>query len=401
MTFFLDSNEMVQIVNIVNGHCTSVLAFLCHKAGGIINSALPNARMPLIHTRCPSPDDTTHRRTWGIIRRALHHNINQDQATCLHQASVTIRAGGWLNNLNPQKLRTAAGPYILYPVPHGMDDHCPGLRPGNPLCGHPCPHALFQPLPLQPAPVPGIYLNAGAGAKGVYLTAGDTAGQAIPLCQVHHMAMGPPLSNTDKPRHLFGRRGARDPRSANRNTPGRNGEVLDLTMTNTAKLPATIAGQKHFIVEGLTDDGITLAANTLTAATDAWDDAVGHRTAPKDRVQEREDTLTLDLVDYLVQLTSPPEQHNRKTEGPKVTDWTIFDRPPSAPTAPATCHQHTWWVTQYDATGKTDRVQKFGPEARTATPLALGDRFSHSTQHTDHPLAHWLALKTAMQTTYT
>ena len=28
--------------------------------------------------------------------------------------------------------------------------------------------------------------------------------------------------------------------------------------------------------------------------------------------------------------------------------------------------------------------------------MALGDRFSHSTHHTDHPLAHWLALKTAM-----
>ena len=55
--------------------------------------------------------------------------------------------GGWLNTLNPQKLRRLAGPYILYPVPHGMDDHCPGLQPGDPPCGHPCPHALFEPLP--------------------------------------------------------------------------------------------------------------------------------------------------------------------------------------------------------------------------------------------------------------
>ena len=47
--------------------------------------------------------------------------------------------------LNPQNLRRVAGPYILYPVPHGMDGPCPGLRPGDPLCGHPCPHALLQP----------------------------------------------------------------------------------------------------------------------------------------------------------------------------------------------------------------------------------------------------------------
>ena len=109
----------------------------------IINSALANARMPLIHTGCPTPDDTTHRGKWGTIRRALHHDIDRDQATWINQGSVTISAGGWLNNLNPQKLRRVAGPYILYPVPHGMDDHCPGLRPGDPPCGHPCPHDLF------------------------------------------------------------------------------------------------------------------------------------------------------------------------------------------------------------------------------------------------------------------
>ena len=85
-------------------------------------------------------------------------------------------------------------------------------------------------------------------------------------------------------------------------------------MKHRAQLPTTLAGEKHFIVEGLTDDVITLAANTLAATTDAWDDAVGHHTACKDRVQETEDILTPDLVDHLMQLTSPPEQHNRMTE---------------------------------------------------------------------------------------
>ena len=69
--------------------------------------------MLLIHTGCPDPDDTTHRRTWGTIRRVLHHDIERDQATWLDQGSVTIRAGGWLNNLNPKKLRRVAGPQIF------------------------------------------------------------------------------------------------------------------------------------------------------------------------------------------------------------------------------------------------------------------------------------------------
>ena len=103
-------------------------------------------------------------------------------------------------------------------------------------------------------------------------------------------------------------------------------------MKHTAQLPTTLAGEKHFMVEGLTDDVINLAANTLEATTEAWDDAVGDPTARKDRVQETEDTLTPGLLDHLVQLTSPPEQHNRKTQGQKVTEWKILDRPPDAPT---------------------------------------------------------------------
>ena len=220
----------------------------------------------------------------------------------------------------------------------------------------------------------------------MYLTAGDTAGQAVPLDHVHHMAMGPRLSNTDKPRHPLARRGTRDPRPADPNAPGPDRALLHLTMKHTAQLPPTLAGEKYFIVEGLTDDVITLAANTLAATTDAWDDAVGHPTACKDRVQEKEDTLTPDLVDHLVQRTSPPEQHNRKTEGPKVTDWTTFIyKPPDAPTVTLTCHQHTWRVAQRNATGTTDRVHPFTRETTTATPLALGDRFSHSTAETKAP----------------
>ena len=234
------------------------------------------------------------------------------------------------------------------------------------------------------------------GAKGVYLTAGDTTGQAVPLDQVHHMAMRPRLPNTNKPRHPTPRRGGRDPRPADPNAPAPDSALLHLTMKQTATLPTTLAGEKHFIVEGVPNDVITLAANTLAATTDAWDDAVGHPRARKDRVQETEDTLTPDLVDHLVNLTSPPEQHNRKTEGPKVTDLTILNKPQEAPTVTLTCHQHTWWVPQWNATGATDRVHAFTPETRTATPLALGDRFSHSTYYTNHPLAHWLALNTAM-----
>ena len=152
--------------------------------------------------------------------------------------------------LTSQKLRRVAGPYILHPVPHGMDDHCPGLRPGDPSCGHPCPHALFEPFPRQTVPLPGIYLNTVTGAKGVYLPAGDTTDQAVPLHRVHHMAMRPRLPYTDKPRHLLARHGARNLRPTDPNAATPHHET-------DGPIPTTLAGERHFIMEGLTDDIIT------------------------------------------------------------------------------------------------------------------------------------------------
>ena len=208
-----------------------------------------------------------------------------------------------------------AGPYILYPVRDGMDDHCPGLWPGIPHAGTPPPHTLFQPLPRQPAPLPGIYSDTVTGAKGVYLTTGDTTGQAVPLDQVHHMALGPQLPNTDKPRHPLARHDALDPRPVNPNARGPDRVLLHLTTKHTAQLPATLAGEKYFIVGGPTDDVITLATNTLAATTDAWDDAVGHPMARKDRVQETDHTLTPDPVKHLV---NQPAHRSSTTERPKV-----------------------------------------------------------------------------------
>ena len=52
-------------------------------------------------------------------------------------------------------------------VPLRMDAPCQGLRAGDPPCGHPCAHTLFQPLPLQVAPLHGVFLDTVPG-KGEY-----------------------------------------------------------------------------------------------------------------------------------------------------------------------------------------------------------------------------------------
>ena len=79
-----------------------------------------------MQTGCQAPDNTKHRRTRGIIRWALHHDIDRDQETWLDQGSITIRAGAWLNSLQPKKLRRLAGPYILYSVALVIDGYYPG-----------------------------------------------------------------------------------------------------------------------------------------------------------------------------------------------------------------------------------------------------------------------------------
>ena len=242
--------------------------------------------------------------------------------------------------MNAKKLRRVAGPYILYPVPHGMHGPCPGLRTGDPPCGHPCPHALFQPLHPQPAPLPGIYLNTIPGAKGVHLTAGDTLSQAIPLHQVHHMTMGPQLTRSNKARHPLAGCGAAKPQPTDPNAPGPDRALLHLTMKPAAQLPKALEGETHFIVEGHTDDVITLATNTLAAATEKGNEAAGHQLARKDRIQEKEDTLMPELIDQLLQLrslTGPPEQRVPGM-GLKVTDWTVLDHTPDTPTVTLMCH---------------------------------------------------------------
>ena len=121
-----------------------------------------------------------------------------------------------------------------------MDGPCPGLLTGDPSFGHPCPHALFEPLTPQPAPLPGIYLNTIPGTTEVYLTAGDTLSQAIPLHQVHHIAMAPQLTDTNRPRHPLAGRGAREARPMDPNAPGPNRALLHLTMNSRVQLPTAL-----------------------------------------------------------------------------------------------------------------------------------------------------------------
>ena len=226
----------------------------------------------------------------------------------------------------------------------------------------------------QPALLTGIYLDTIPGTKGAHLTAGDSLGQAIPLHQVHHMAIGPGLTDTNKLRHPLVGRGAREPRPTDPNAPGPDRALLHLTMKPTAQPPTALEGEAHFIVEGLTKDVITLVANTVAADTDTWDDAVGHPTARKDRNQEKEDTLTPELMDQPLQLRSltGPSQQRMPRIGLKVTDWTVLDHTPDDPTVTLMCHQHTWWVAQWDGKGTATSIQSHKPETRMATPLDSG-----------------------------
>ena len=78
-------------------------------------------------------------------------------------------------------------------------------------------------------------------------------------------------------------------------------------------------------------------------------------------------------MDQLLQLRSltGPQQQRMPRVGLKVTDWTVLDSTPDAPTITLLCHQHTWWVAKWDGKGTATRVQTHTPETRAATPLAL------------------------------
>ena len=247
----------------------------------------------------------------NLGRRPLHHNMGRDQATCLDQGSITIGEGRWLNTLHSRKLRRVAGPYVVYLVFHGMDSSSVGFRLGDPLFGQPYPYSLFQPLHPQGARFLCIFSNAIPGNKGVHFTIGDTGGQAIRLSHIHHMAMGPRMPDTNKPCALLSGRVASKPWPANPKAPGPDSAFLHLLTTLKAQPQGTLTGEKYFIVEGLTDDIITVVANTLTNIRGALAQNIGHPKGRKDQAQKKDDTLTPKLMDRQVQTSSPPEQHNK------------------------------------------------------------------------------------------
>ena len=116
----------------------------------IINSALANARMPVIDTWYPTKIDTTHRRTWGTITMALHHDIDRDQATWINQGSVTIRVGGWLNTQTPKNCAGWQGPTYYTPCPKAWMTTARGLDPGIPPAGTPAPTPCSTCCPHNP-----------------------------------------------------------------------------------------------------------------------------------------------------------------------------------------------------------------------------------------------------------
>ena len=141
-------------------------------------SALPSVRMPLINKGSPPPPDkTTQRRTSGTIRWALHNHIDRKQATTLDQGYITIRVDGWLNSLNPKKLRRMAGPYVLYPVPHGMDGPSAGPRPREALLRTAQPTCLVPTATPPTRPNPRYLLWHGTGCQG---SVRDGAGHTDP-----------------------------------------------------------------------------------------------------------------------------------------------------------------------------------------------------------------------------
>ena len=92
---------------------------------------------------------------------------------------------------HPKPPKTTQGGGALHTIPRTPRHGWP--VPKAPARGPPL-RATLPPRPVptiapQLAPLPGVYLNTVTGAKGVYLTTRDTTGQAIPLDQVHHMAL--------------------------------------------------------------------------------------------------------------------------------------------------------------------------------------------------------------------
>ena len=79
-----------------------------------------------------------------------------------------------------------------------------------------------------------------------------------------------------------------DQRTKDPKTQGPERTLLHLTMQPTANMPTTLAGETYIMVEGQTDDIITLAAYTAANVNNAWDANYRHPSLNRDTVQEKE-----------------------------------------------------------------------------------------------------------------
>ena len=116
----------------------------------IINFALANARMPLIDTRCPTPDDTTHRRTGASSEGPYTTTWTATKPPGSTKALSPSGLGGWLKPQTPKKCAGWQGPTYYTPCPGAWRTTAQGSVLGIPPAGTPAPTPCSSHCPHSP-----------------------------------------------------------------------------------------------------------------------------------------------------------------------------------------------------------------------------------------------------------
>ena len=117
-----------------------------HDARRIARTLHDDHSIPHISAHLARVSDATHNRTiTGITTDCLNPAASRADALWISEGLSHTRAVARLNNIQPNKLERAVGPFTVHLTPYGMDH--PRCEHHDPHCSTPCTSPLRQPLP--------------------------------------------------------------------------------------------------------------------------------------------------------------------------------------------------------------------------------------------------------------